>query len=118
MTDTTVMFSDRPLSPGTSWHMPRTLSMILTPAREARYRASMISRSHSEFILAAMSPGDSGLDRSVSRSIIETMRRLRSNGAIDKWRSSLSAESPVIMLKNRPVSAQIVGLAVNSDRSP
>jgi hypothetical protein len=56
------MFSDIPGTPGMSMQIPRMFSLILTPALDARYRASITSTSAREFILAMIEPGVSRLD--------------------------------------------------------
>ena len=51
------MFSETPGMPGRSAQMPRTIRSICTPAREARYSASMTCGSTSAFIFAMMRAG-------------------------------------------------------------
>ena len=51
------MFSETPGMPGRSAHTPRTMRSIFTPAREARYSASITCGSTSAFIFAMMRAG-------------------------------------------------------------
>ena len=48
------MVSDRPGTPGRSAQMPRTQTSTCTPAREARYSASMSASSTIELTLMPM----------------------------------------------------------------
>jgi len=64
----TVMFSLIPATPGRRQQIPRMIKSIFTPACDAAYRASMISRSTREFILAMMRAGFS--PRALSRSFL------------------------------------------------
>ena len=61
------MFSDTPGRPGRSAHTPRTISSIFTPAREARYSASIDWGSTSAFILAMTRAGRPARACSASR---------------------------------------------------
>ena len=55
------MFSDRPGTPGRRQQMPRTTAMIFTPAREARYSASISVSSTSELSFSQMVGGAAGV---------------------------------------------------------
>ena len=55
--DLTRIFSDSPGTPGRRQQMPRTTSSMRTPRWLARYRASMMAGSTSEFSLTQMAAG-------------------------------------------------------------
>ena len=81
------MFSLNPFTPGRRQQMPRTLSRIFTPAREAAYSASISSGSASEFIFASMPAGSPWRQRSASASISSRSRGRMPRGAASTRRN-------------------------------
>ena len=73
MIERTLMFSDRPGTPGRRQQMPRTTAATFTPAREASYSLSISRSSTSEFILSQMPPGLPSRANMISRSISSPM---------------------------------------------
>ena len=69
-----------PGMPGRSAHTPRTMRSIFTPAREARYSASIACGSTSAFIFAMMRAGRPARACSASRSILAMTASCRPNG--------------------------------------
>ena len=76
------MFSETSATPGRRQQMPRTFSCTRTPAWLAWYSARQIRLSCSELSLAMISPGRSGVDAWISRSIRSRNRCRSPVGAI------------------------------------
>jgi polyphosphate kinase len=72
--------------------MPRTISVIFTPAFDARYSDSITSVSAREFSFAMILPGCSWPDRFASRSISSRRRRFKKVGAITSFPMDWIAE--------------------------
>ena len=62
------MFSEKPSTPGRSAQMPRTTTSTWTPARDARYSASITCSSTSAFIFSRIRPPPSSRCAAISRS--------------------------------------------------
>ena len=113
MIERTSMFSETPATPGRRQQMPRTFSSTCTPAWLARYRARQISGSCSELTLAMISPGRSGVETWISRSI-RSMKRCRRPVGRDGTASASRRprEQPVRRLKKAATSVAMSRSAV------
>ena len=79
------MLSENPGIPGRRAQMPRTTSVIFTPACDARYNASISLSSSSEFIFAQMLAGFPFFAYSISLSISFSSLSRKLIGAIDSF---------------------------------
>ena len=91
ITERTRIFALSPLIPGRSAHIPRIIRSISTPAHDASYSASIVSRSSSAFILAMIAAGFPALAFAVSRRISPSTSSASPIGATINGRYGSSA---------------------------
>ena len=119
------MFSETPGIPGRSAHRPRMIRSICTPAREARYSASMTCGSTSEFILAMIRAGRPGarvlglaLDLLDDR-FVQAERRLQQLGEPRRLREARQLQEQLVhVLADLRIAGEqaVVGVAARGAR--